>query len=109
MDCCWLDLEVTILARELGLKIELDDVPVALLQSSWGGSFLWSFFSHRFEQRIPKVKSLVPEKLQQWRAWKSDKLIMIEEKSFDGRNNKTKVGCSRWQEVGRCLRGGEIF
>ena len=23
-----------------------------------------------FEQRVPEVKSLVPEKLQQWRAWK---------------------------------------
>ena len=108
MDWPWLNLEVTILARELGLKIELDDVPVALLQSSWGGGVSFIFpdrlIGLNFEQRIPKVKSLVPEKLQQWRAWKSDKLIMIEEKSSAGRNNKTKVGCARWQEVGRCLR-----
>lgn len=47
MDWPWLNLEVTILARELGLKIELDDVPVALLQNSWGGRTF--FFPDRFE------------------------------------------------------------
>ena len=65
-----------------------------------GGGSCGVFF---VSQRVPKVKSLVPEKLQQWRAWISDKLIMSEEKSFAGREfdvEKTKVGCSRWQEVG---------
>ena len=75
-----------------------------------GGEFFLFFpIGLNFEQRVPEVKSLVPEKLQQWRAWKwRDELIMSEEKSFDV-ETKAKVGCSRWQEVGRCLRWGEVF
>ena len=35
-----------------------------------GGGLFFFPIGLNFEQRVPEVKSLVPEKLQQWRAWK---------------------------------------